>query len=739
MRFNSISTKLLLTAGLLVSAGAAVTTYLSFSQSRATLEPVTQDLLLQAARYAATDLGRDLSAALALTGDMALALDAAQQKGMVDRDVVNSMLRNIIQAHPEWVATYTMWEPNAFDGKDAEFSGTTCNDASGRMLPYWNHGTGSGEPICEVLVDYATAGPGDYYILPRNNLRPTVIEPYIYPVAGRDVLITSLVTPIVRNGQVPGQVGVDMSLEDLQKAVNALKPLPDSYARLLSASGSVMADPDPATVGKPFAVELTAILAAVSAGQHHEFRHAGPDGAELLEVAVPISIGQARERFTLILGVPTATILAPLRALGISISVAGALTALLLAIGLYIALRRTVLIPIGRAVSIASSIASGHLDTPIDAGSDDETGQLMRSLDAMQTQLRERIELEQRTSEAAQRESDQLNRSVMNIMTVVAELAQKRLDVKVPVSEDVTGALSDAINLLSHSTAGALGQVQRVSNQVSSAAQSIRLRTEQVDGLARAAADQAGSASTEILQAATALRNMGNDASGANTQAERALKATGDAMELVRATVDGISGSRDQIRETEKRVKRLAERSQEITVAVNIIGQIAERTSVLALNASMQAVAAGEAGRGFAVVADEVKRLAENARQATQQIGGLVNAIQADTADAIQTMNSTIAQVVDISKLAETAGGQMRETRAATEQLVASVRSIAAATLQQGDSAQTLLTRAGELLRASQRTIAELEAQRREAEALSGSAQSLVRTVGEFRLPASIA
>jgi methyl-accepting chemotaxis protein len=108
---------------------------------------------------------------------------------------------------------------------------------------------------------------------------------------------------------------------------------------------------------------------------------------------------------------------------------------------------------------------------------------------------------------------------------------------------------------------------------------------------------------------------MGREAGEANQQAEKALKSTADAIDLVRATVGGISTSRDQIRETEKRVKRLAERSQEITSIVNIIGQIAERTSVLALNASMQAVAAGDAGRGFAVVADEVKRLAENARR----------------------------------------------------------------------------------------------------------------------------
>lgn len=337
---------------------------------------------------------------------------------------------------------------------------------------------------------------------------------------------------------------------------------------------------------------------------------------------------------------------------------------------------------------------------------------------------------------STQKENDSLNNSVVDIMTSVAELAKRNLDVKVPVSENVTGAVSDAINMMTRSTAGALGNVRRISNIVSSASQNVRQRSDQVHGVAKAASNQASAASAELQQTAMALREMGEQAREANQFAERAIKTTGDAMEIVRATVSGISESRDQIRETEKRVKRLGERSQEITAVVNIIGQIAERTSVLALNASMQAVAAGDAGRGFAVVADEVKRLAENARQATQQISSLVNAIQADTSETIQAMNGTIAQVVDISKLADQAGGQMNDNRLATEQLAAAVRSIATSTQAQSKASQTLLTRAAELLQSSQQTLEQLDAQRKDTETLAGSAQELVNTVNEFRLPA---
>lgn len=401
------------------------------------------------------------------------------------------------------------------------------------------------------------------------------------------------------------------------------------------------------------------------------------------------------------------------------------------AIAVFVALRlaRSINQPLAHFGDVVSKVSAGDNVARVNLPASDEIGALGVAFDHM---LDERIAVQKKIT----LENETLNNSVVDIMTSVAELAGRNLDVKVPVAEDVTGAVSDAINMMTRSTATALANVRRISNVVSTASNSVRSRSDQVHTVATAASNQATSASAEIQQTAMALREMGEQAKEANKQGERAIKASADAMDIVRSTVSGISESRDQIRETEKRVKRLGERSQEITSVVNIIGQIAERTSVLALNASMQAVAAGDAGRGFAVVADEVKRLAENARQATQQIGSLVHAIQADTSETIQAMNATITQVVDISKLADLAGGQMGEARSATEQLVNAVRNIATSTQAQSSASATLLQRAYDLLQSSQKTLEELDAQRLDTATLANSATDLVTTVAEFRLPA---
>src|SRR5690606_6515038 len=162
-----------------------------------------------------------------------------------------------------------------------------------------------------------------------------------------------------------------------------------------------------------------------------------------------------------------------------------------------------------------------------------------------------------------------------------------------------------------------------------------------------------------------------------NNIAKTTIENTLKAQESVIQTVSGIQTIRGTIAETEKRIKRLGDRSQEITSIVNLINTIAERTHILALNASMHAASAGEAGKGFAVVAEEVQRLAENARTATSDISSMVNNIRVETSDTVNIMNKLIAQVAEGTKLAEDSGQRMHETEAATRQLVNHVKSIA--------------------------------------------------------------
>jgi methyl-accepting chemotaxis protein len=221
--------------------------------------------------------------------------------------------------------------------------------------------------------------------------------------------------------------------------------------------------------------------------------------------------------------------------------------------------------------------------------------------------------------------------------------------------------------------------------------------------------------------------------------AEEAADATHTALQTVTGTVEGINAIRATIHETEKRIKRLGERSQEIGRAINLISNIAERTHILALNASMHAAAAGEAGRGFAVVADEVQRLAENARDATQQIATLVTNIQAETNETVATMDNAITQVVAGSRLAGQAGDHMLRTKDSTARLVESVRQIAEDAADQIRLSSELQQHAQSIQDSTRKTRSQLEEQNQHTRRLVQYSKGLLTAVQVFTLPAPVA
>ncbi|MGH8119161.1 MAG: methyl-accepting chemotaxis protein, partial [Gammaproteobacteria bacterium] len=220
-----------------------------------------------------------------------------------------------------------------------------------------------------------------------------------------------------------------------------------------------------------------------------------------------------------------------------------------------------------------------------------------------------------------------------------------------------------------------------------------------------------------------------------NNSADAAMETTSTAKDTVIDTVDSINGIREIIRETEKRIKRLGERSQEISSIVSLINSIAERTHILALNASIHAASSGEAGRGFVVVADEVQRLSENAREATAQISSLVNNMQTETSEVVVAINNVISAVVSGSNLAEQAGEQMQETLKRTNQLVNMVQQIAVNSDEQVKAARVITERARAIKDSTEKTNKELQEQSVHADKLVQYSSQLVKAVGVFSLP----
>jgi methyl-accepting chemotaxis protein len=305
----------------------------------------------------------------------------------------------------------------------------------------------------------------------------------------------------------------------------------------------------------------------------------------------------------------------------------------------------------------------------------------------------------------------------------------------VPIAEDITGLVADALNMLTQETASVLNRVVDIAGKVAEVSRQVKSQSDIVIGVASEEKQEVEQAAAELSLASEAMQDIAKLALSCNQAAEQAIQTTDKAQETVLGTVEGITTIRDTIRETEKRIKRLGERSQEIGGVVNLINGIAERTHILAINASMHAASAGEAGRGFAVVANEVQKLAENAREATLKISGLVNNIQLETADTVTTMNDAISQVVRGTSLAQQAGSEMRETRDTTANLVQLVRRIADGSMAQAHTSLQLRERALHIQKSTEQTYAELQEQGVQTERLVGYSEDLVQSVSVFSLP----
>ena len=401
---------------------------------------------------------------------------------------------------------------------------------------------------------------------------------------------------------------------------------------------------------------------------------------------------------------------------------------LLVAIILGYIIFRSISSPIKKISSTVRKVAEGDYYARTLVVGRDELGELGMAFDGLLAEKVSGLVVAEQTNEV-------LNMSVISLLEAVSKLSKRDLTIKVPVTEDVTGPVADALNLFTAETSKVLKGVRIISEEVARASNMVKKQSDSVIEVAAKEQNNVKNTTKELTAAIHAMEHIADLAQSCNVEAEKAIKTTHTAMETVISTSDGMHNIRETIHKAEKRIKRLGERSQEISRAVNLINSISERTHILALNASMHAASAGEAGRGFAVVADEVQRLAENAKDATSQISTLVSNIQVEAVDTVDTMNNVITQVVEGTQLAEKAGEQMSLTQESTEDLVASVRQIASSSSDQLRITRILQENTNQILLSNQETSNQLQEQTIQTKRLVDYARGLLKAVQVFKLP----
>ncbi len=214
---------------------------------------VAQDQLAEVASTTALQASAGIERAVSVASTLARVLSGMKEAGIavdVGRDSVNSILRTLLDNNSDFLAAYTIWEPDQFDMLDLAYAGAPGHDASGRFAPYWsrdNDGRVSLRPVRDYdrpVSEDRTIGAGDYYQRVKKQLQPLVLAPWLRTQGPASMPIISVVVPIIADQRFVGVAGVDLPVQKLQQIVDQLasESLPEEgLLTVISAEGMIIA------------------------------------------------------------------------------------------------------------------------------------------------------------------------------------------------------------------------------------------------------------------------------------------------------------------------------------------------------------------------------------------------------------------------------------------------------------------------------------------------------------------
>lgn len=410
-----------------------------------------------------------------------------------------------------------------------------------------------------------------------------------------------------------------------------------------------------------------------------------------------------------------------------SASLIGLIALSLFGLGAFL-LIRSITKPLSQLKQTMGLVASGDLTARAKMDSADELEELGNTFDSM---LDERIA----TMVEAEKQNKQLNDSVIGLMNATSQLADKDLTIEVPVAEDVTGTVSDALNMMVEETSDVLIEISSVSKQVDDSVKLVQAQTNASKGASDDGKAIIKSTIDQLIKVSDSIKNIGGLVKTISKLTNKVQESSATTAKTVAKNIEGMSQIRDTVTETEKRIERLGESSREIGNIIDIINTLSERTNILAVSASMQAANAGEAGIEFAVIAQEIKRISESSKKSTFEITELINNIKKGASEAISTMSSTITRVNEGTNLAGKVGSEMNKTQLDAAELAEAITRISRESESQNEANAVMMAQANKVLNSTEKTSVALDKQSVQTIKLVAYAEKLRSEVGSFKLP----
>jgi methyl-accepting chemotaxis protein len=584
LSLSSLRARICVAAVLCAVVSLAATCAAIVQQGRSMAQDAAIENISLTASLAARRVEGSLRQRLQALETLSIALARLKTDGRgLDRSELDAVLRSTLEANPDWPAVYSVWEPNAFDGLDTRYAGKPGSDSSGRYITALDRLSG---PIrTEAITGYDSPAENAWYEIPKRTLKPLLVEPFFYPLAGKQVWETTLVVPVVIDGHFAGIVGADYTLDGGGQALASIIDTPGSRVSLISAEGIYVSNADSTLVGKKASDNSIEARRALDSGRVYHAVDAG-----MINVVAPLRIRDDAAPWRLQISYPAA--LAEARATQLmrsSIAIGTACAALVGFIMVWVV--TMVMRPLTNMVMVVEGLAAGDssLRVTIAAEGKDELARIASAFNSFIQKLGDAFSDVRDASVGVDTAAGEIFAGNLDLSqrteqqaASLAQIASTMEDMGKGVRANAeacrgASALTEEVTATANRSAATAGNAVAAMNEVQTISKRIADITSVIDGLAFQTNLLALNAAVEAARAGAHGRGFSVVASEVRTLATRSADAARDIRVLIEQSLVSVSQGSELIRETGRVVGELVGAVERVSSQVQMIDLATQR------------------------------------------------------------------------------------------------------------------------------------------------------------------